>query len=120
MNTLPNSKGISFSRVLRLAGVVGALTLGAGLVPSANAGPDINIGFDIHAGPPPPRHEVRVERDRPGPDYVWVDGYWAGEPGHYTWVAGRWDRPPHPGARWVSPRWEHRGDRYVFIQGGWR
>jgi hypothetical protein len=115
MNHTSPVKGRSFSRALRLLGALGAFGLAASILPSAGA---FSIGVDIHAGPPAPRHEVMAPR--PGPDYVWIDGYWAGEPGHYTWVAGRWDRPPHPGARWVRPRWEHRGDHYVFVRGGWR
>lgn len=118
MNTMTPAKGLSFSRALRLFGAAGAIGLAASLAPSALA--DIGIGVDIHAGPPARRVEHYDMRSRPGPDYVWIDGYWAGEPGHYRWVAGRWDRPPHPGARWVAPRWDHRGGNYVFIQGGWR
>ena len=38
----------------------------------------------------------------------------------YVWTAGRWDRPPRPGAVWVEPRWEPRGNGYVFIEGYWR
>lgn len=76
-------------------------------------------GVDIVVeAPPPPRHEHRDHR--PGPDYVWIDGYWAWHGGHHEWVAGRWDRPPHGHHEWVAPRWEHRGKGYVFIEGSWR
>lgn len=112
MNTI-----LSLSRATKLAGLLGALGAAAIFSPSAHAA-DIHVGVNFGA-PPPPRHEVYVERDRPGPDYVWVNGYWAGEPGHYTWVAGRWDRPPHRGARWVEPRWETREGHYVFHKGYW-
>src|SRR6185312_14069874 len=61
---------------------------------------DVSVHVDLGA-PPPPRHEVIVAS--PGPDYVWVNGYWGGEPGHYSWVGGHWDRPPHRGSVWVSP-----------------
>ena len=67
--------------------------------------------------PPPPRHEVRMER--PAPDYVWVDGYWAWRGRHHEWVPGRWERPPHSHATWIAPRWEHRNGSYVFIEGTW-
>jgi alpha-mannosidase len=36
-----------------------------------------------------------------------------------VWVAGHWERPPHPHAVWVEPRWEHRGHGYVFVEGYW-
>ncbi len=40
--------------------------------------------------PPPPRYEVVGVA--PGPGYIWINGYWAGNPGHYRWVRGRWSR----------------------------
>jgi hypothetical protein len=70
--------------------------------------------------PPPPPQEIIVAS--PGPDYVWVAGYWG--PGwgwnHYSWVAGHWDRGPRVNAVWVGPRWESRGDVHVFVKGYWR
>jgi hypothetical protein len=30
----------------------------------------------------------------PGPDYVWVDGYWGVRDNHRVWVGGRWDHRP--------------------------
>ena len=67
--------------------------------------------------PPPPRHEHRDHR--PGPDYLWIDGYWAWHGRHHEWVAGRWERPPQGRREWVAPRWEHRENGYVFIEGSW-
>ncbi|MGA2017990.1 MAG: YXWGXW repeat-containing protein [Opitutaceae bacterium] len=68
--------------------------------------------------PPPPQEEVVAAC--PGPDYIWIGGYWDWSWGHYVWVGGRWERPAHVRAEWVRPRWEHRGDRYVLIKGYWR
>ena len=80
---------------------------------------DVSVHVDLGA-PPPPRHEVVVESARPGPDYIWVAGYWGGEPGHYAWVAGHWDRPPRHGSVWVAPRWERDHDgRYHMVKGEW-
>ena len=42
-------------------------------------------------------------RHRPGPDYVWVEGYNYPEGGHYKWHDGYWTRPPYEGAYWVEP-----------------
>jgi YXWGXW repeat-containing protein len=68
--------------------------------------------------PPPPR--VEVFGYAPGPGYVWCDGYWNWAGARYTWVQGYWARPPHPHARWVRGRWEHRHGRYEFERGRWR
>ena len=77
------------------------------------------VSFDIHLGPPPPRREVVVES--PYPDGVWIAGYhrWDYGTNAYIWVPGRWDRPPHPGARWIAPRYPRRGGRYGFVDGHW-
>jgi hypothetical protein len=52
---------------------------------------------------------------RPGPDFVWVDGYWYPSGGRYKWHAGYWTRPPYEGARWVAPH--HDGQQ--FFDGYW-
>jgi hypothetical protein len=81
---------------------------------------DISINLQI-AGPPPPRHEVIIERNRPGPDYVWVGGFWDGAPGQYSWVGGHWDRPPHPHSHWAAPHWEKDRDGHFHqVKGEWR
>jgi WXXGXW repeat (2 copies) len=73
----------------------------------------------IRKAPPPP---VRggVVGVAPGPGYVWVGGYqrWTGS--RYVWVAGRWVRPPRPGAVWVQPRYVHSGSTWLFHKGYWR
>jgi hypothetical protein len=63
----------------------------------------IGIGITIGA-PPPPR--VIVRPAAPGPDFVWVDGYWYPVSGHYKWHTGYWTRAPYAGAVWVGPRYE--------------
>jgi hypothetical protein len=74
---------------------------------------DFSIGIRIGA-PPPPR-VVRVQPVSPGPDFVWVEGYWYPDGKHYKWHDGYWTRPPYAGARWVAPH--HDGER--FFQGYW-
>ena len=49
---------------------------------------------------------VRVRPVCPGPDYLWIDGYWYAEGGRYRWHAGYWTRRPYKGALWVGPRYE--------------
>jgi hypothetical protein len=77
---------------------------------------DISIGINIGA-PPPPRVVV-VQPPVPGPDFVWVQGYWYPVEGRYHWHEGYWTRPPYEGAIWVAPR--HDGARYFagYWEGG--
>ena len=112
MNTITNSP-----KLKRASLCLGVLLLGVGVAPLArSAGLDINLMLNA---PPPPRHEVIVERSRPGPDYVWINGYWGNNRGRQEWVAGHWARPPHARAVWVEPRWERRDRGYVFVNGYW-
>src|SRR5579862_5600839 len=107
---------------LRLLGGLGLLTLAGSLASAAPATP-VLAGFSVNvvvdAPPPPPRHEVIIAS--PGPDFIWIDGYWGGEPGHYVWVPGRWERPPHAHMRWEAPHWDRdRDGHYHMTHGGWR
>ncbi len=75
------------------------------------------VSFGIRIGEPPPPRAYRVP-PRPGPDYVWVEGYNYPEGSRYVWHDGYWTRPPYEGAYWVAPyhvngqyfagRWEGR------------
>jgi hypothetical protein len=60
----------------------------------------------VDSDPPPPQYEVVGVA--PGPGYVWIGGYyhWAGA--RWVWYGGHYERPPHPGARWVAARYEFR------------
>jgi hypothetical protein len=74
------------------------------------------VSFDVRIGtPPPPPRVVRVVPHRPGPQYVWVDGYWYPEHGRYAWHNGYWTIPPYRSAYWVQPRW----DRGQYYGGHW-
>jgi hypothetical protein len=73
------------------------------------------ISIGIRIGAPPPPRVVRVLPPTPGPDFVWIQGYWYPVGGHYRWHDGYWSRPPYPGARWIGPR--HDGER--FFEGYW-
>jgi hypothetical protein len=78
------------------------------------------MGAEVYVRVAPPHRIVEVRAARPGPEYVWVNGYhrWGGSA--YVWVPGEWRRPPHRHAHWVDHRWEHRRDGYVFVEGHWR
>ena len=64
------------------------------------------VSFGIRIGPPPAPRVVHTAPPRPGPEYIWVDGYYYPVNGHYTWHNGYWTRPPSGGAVWVQPRYE--------------
>ena len=70
--------------------------------------------ISIRIGPPPPPRVVAVPA-RPGPDFIWVDGYWYPVGGRYRWHGGYWTRPPYPGAHWTAPH--HDGQ--AFFAGAW-
>src|SRR5215471_19170385 len=88
-----------------------AMLLAAGS--ALNAQVSIGVGIAISA-PPPPRVVV-VMPASPGPDYLWVEGYWYPVGNHYRWHEGYWTRPPYEGAHWVSPRY----DRERYFGGHW-
>jgi hypothetical protein len=76
------------------------------------------IGVAIHIGPPHPVHEVIVTSPHVG--MVWQPGYHRWDGAAYVWTPGVWVDPPHPHARWVAPRYRHRGDHWEFHEGHWR
>jgi hypothetical protein len=73
------------------------------------------VSVGIRIGPPPPPRVVRVQPPAPGPEFIWVDGYWYAVGSRYKWHPGYWTRPAYPGARWVAPH--HDGER--FFDGYW-
>jgi hypothetical protein len=73
------------------------------------------VSIGVRIGPPPPPQVVQVLPATPGPEFVWVGGYWYPVGNHYKWHAGYWTRPAYAGARWVAPR--HDGER--FFDGYW-
>jgi hypothetical protein len=72
----------------------------------------------VRVRPPVSIHERRTVR--PSRYHVWVGGYHRWDGRGYVWEPGRWERPPRARAVWVAPRWEHRRDGYVFVEGRWR
>ena len=88
--------------------LMGTLVLGALMLLGGSAA-HAQVAVGIRIGPPPPARVVVVPAS-PGPDFVWVEGYWYPIDGHYRWHRGYWTRPPYPGARWVVPR--HEGGFY--------
>jgi len=69
-------------------------------------------------GPPPPR--VEVIGYAPGPEFVWVRGFWTWDGATYLWVPGRWDRRPYPQAVWVPDRWRRHSQGWYREPGHWK
>jgi hypothetical protein len=68
----------------------------------------------------PPRAIVEHRVVRPSANHVWIAGYHRWDGHAYAWTPGRWELPPRPHAVWVAPRYVHRHDGYVFVDGRWR
>ena len=96
-----NRSSLAFVRELAWRTLLLAvLILGAQAISHAQ----VSVGIQIGA-PPPPR-VLAVLPPTPGPDYVWVEGYWYPVRRHYRWHAGYWTVAPYPGAYWVAPRYD--------------
>lgn len=74
----------------------------------------IGIGVPYYAPPPPPPM-MYYTPPCPGPDYMWVPGYYYPRGGRYAWRGGYWTRPPFAGAFWVEPRY----DDHRYYSGYW-
>jgi hypothetical protein len=79
----------------------------------ASAAAQVSIGIQI--GPPPPPRVVRVVPATPGPEFLWVEGYWYPVGSHWRWHSGYWTRAPYAYAHWVTPRYE----RGLYFSGYW-
>jgi hypothetical protein len=70
--------------------------------------------------PPPPVVQEEVIGVAPGPDYIWVSGYYVWHHENYHWVHGHWGRRPWNSAVWVGGEWRSGPHGYVFVRGYWR
>ena len=73
------------------------------------------VSVGVRIGPPPSPRVMRIQPRQPGPDYIFVQGYWYPQGNHYRWHEGYWTRAPFAGARWVEPR----HDSGMYYQGYW-
>jgi hypothetical protein len=80
------------------------------------------VGAEFEVDAPPPVVHEEVVLARPGPEFIWIGGYWDWEIGRrsYVWREGRWERPPHSRAVWVPAHYERRGNRHYYRRGHWR
>jgi len=87
------------NRILQALSIAALLFVFA---PNAHA----QLSFDVRLGTPPPAPRAYRVPPQPGPDYVWVEGYWYPENGQYRWHNGYWTRPPYADAYWVAPYYD--------------
>jgi hypothetical protein len=69
----------------------------------------------------PPVDRVEVVGVAPGPDFIWIGGWWSWN-GRWCWNDGHWARPPHAHAVWSPGRWapHPHGRGFVWMGGRWR
>lgn len=99
-----------------LCGLVLVLALGA---VEACYGPYVSGGAGIEVGVAPPPFRAEVAIAAPGPEFVWVPGFWDWGGQQWVWVSGVWQRPPQPRAHWVRPHYQQRRGHWVYIRGHW-
>jgi hypothetical protein len=82
------------------------------------APPSPQVRVYVQVGPPRPLVEYRPVA--PGPEFVWMAGYyhWTGR--SHEWVAGHWERAPRPRAQWAPGQWKHDRRGWYFVDGHWR
>jgi hypothetical protein len=90
-------------------------------VPTYQAPP----GYPVATAPavvaqPPPAPQVEAVPVAPGPEYVWMPGYWSiGIGGGWAWVGGHYGVRPRPHAVWAPGHWGPHARGYVWIGGHW-
>jgi hypothetical protein len=110
-----------------------AVGMGAAILVAAGCSVDVYTpapqAVVVDEGPPPqpppdqvvveapPAPYVEVVPDSPGPDFVWVGGYWGYSGGRYVWIRGRYIHGH--GRHWHPGYWNRGPGGYVFVQGRW-
>jgi len=85
---------------------------------TACGGAYYSAGYRVPPPPPPPAYGPMGMA--PGPDFVWMEGYWNLNGSRWAWAPGRWARPPRPHSHWQPGRWERHNNGWRFHQGRWR
>ena len=95
------TNGVSIAVETSMTKFLKAFAISALLLAPASIA-NAQVTFGVRIGEPPPPRYYRVPA-QPGPNYEWIEGYWAPVHGHYVWHDGYWARPPYAGAYWVAP-----------------
>lgn len=78
--------------------------------------PSVHIRIAPDA-PPRPRYERRTPR--PGPNHLWIKGYWDRQGDQWGWAPGRWEEPAQQGSTWIRPQYRREGGAYRYEPGRW-
>jgi len=95
--------------------------VGTGCVVTAR--PEPVYGGEVYAdeAPPPPPVDAEVAVGvAPGPDFIWIGGFWHRDHDRWVWGGGHWGHRPYAHAEWVGHRWVRGDHGYHYEQGHWR
>jgi len=61
-----------------------------------------------------------VQKDKPGPDYVWIEGHWYWDKGakKYAWKRGHWVKK-RDGSRFMPGKWKKVPTGWKWVPGTW-
>jgi hypothetical protein len=81
----------------------------------------VGFGGGIFVDFAPPALPYYNQPPCPGPNFIWMPGYWAWGDGGYYWVPGTWVAAPQTGLYWTPGYWAWDGDydAYVWNSGYW-
>ena len=68
----------------------------------------------------PPRERYEERPPYPGPEFIWISGYWVWGGADYDWTPGRWERRPTSRAKYDRGRWYHGRGGWYWVEGRWR
>jgi hypothetical protein len=123
MNTYSH-KRLSLLKAASGAAVLASLlALNSGCVVAVRPGPAAVVYSqpdEVVVDQDPPAAQYEVVGVSPGPGFLWVGGYYHWYGNRWAWNAGHYERPPHPGAVWVHPRYAYRGSARIYVRGYWR
>ena len=77
-----------------------------------------SVGVVVTSAPPPDRYEVYGVM--PGPDFVWIRGYWQWSGVEYVWISGRWEQPPRGYRHYDRGSWHRTGHGWRYREGRWK
>ncbi|MDE2148335.1 MAG: YXWGXW repeat-containing protein [Gammaproteobacteria bacterium] len=86
---------------------------------SAESAASADVLVAVRIAPPP--LPLYSQPPVPGPDYLWIPGYWGwdADAGDYYWVPGTWVLAPQPGLLWTPGYWAWADGVYLWHPGYW-
>jgi hypothetical protein len=99
--------------VLGIVATVGCTSSVGGKASSAGDEVVVDDYIDI------PAAKVEEVTVAPSEEEIWIPGYWERDPGEWTWVKGRWAKPPHEKAYWQNGHWKWRDGQWHWSRGHW-